>query len=200
MHWKIYFGSFSCQEADMWCTQAFSWPYKIILFHIIFSVWWFSIFINFLFQVDTAGWLQRTKDEKGPSSLSIVQSRKSIMRAQVVALVLDAEEVCSESCFLSWKFSWTGDGYIPVIKMLIFSERNMLKLIPKKLHSLVQYTRERKREGDTRIKLLCTKFCLFVSYFVFTHVRMFSYNALRLDSWSLLVFASVLWLKWSAFR
>ncbi|GMN33268.1 hypothetical protein TIFTF001_004068 [Ficus carica] len=46
-----------------------------------------------VYLVDTAGWLQRTKDEKGPSSLSIVQSRKSIMRAQVVALVLDAEEV-----------------------------------------------------------------------------------------------------------
>ncbi|KAL6199195.1 hypothetical protein ACLB2K_028981 [Fragaria x ananassa] len=40
-----------------------------------------------------AGWLQRTKMEKGPSSLSIVQSRKSLMRAHVVALVLDAEEI-----------------------------------------------------------------------------------------------------------
>ncbi|EXB36880.1 GTPase Der [Morus notabilis] len=46
-----------------------------------------------IYLVDTAGWLQRTKDEKGPSSLSIMQSRKSIMRAHVVALVLDAEEI-----------------------------------------------------------------------------------------------------------
>lgn len=45
-------------------------------------------------QVDTAGWLERTKQDKGPSSLSIVQSRKNLMRAHVVALVLDAEEVC----------------------------------------------------------------------------------------------------------
>jgi predicted GTPase len=45
-------------------------------------------------QVDTAGWLQRTKQEKGASSLSIMQSRKNLMRAHVVALVLDAEEVC----------------------------------------------------------------------------------------------------------
>ncbi|KAJ6937905.1 hypothetical protein NC652_012255 [Populus alba x Populus x berolinensis] len=43
--------------------------------------------------VDTAGWLQRTGLEKGPSSLSVMQSRKNLMRAQVVALVLDAEEV-----------------------------------------------------------------------------------------------------------
>lgn len=50
--------------------------------------------IGFLHQVDTAGWLERTKQEKGPSSLSVVQSRKHLMRAHVVALVLDAEEVC----------------------------------------------------------------------------------------------------------
>jgi hypothetical protein len=36
----------------------------------------------------------RTGLEKGPSSLSVMQSRKNLMRAQVVALVLDAEEVC----------------------------------------------------------------------------------------------------------
>ncbi|KAF4360605.1 hypothetical protein F8388_017631 [Cannabis sativa] len=46
-----------------------------------------------IYLVDTAGWLQRSKDEKGPSSLSIVQTRKSLMRAHVVALVLDAEEI-----------------------------------------------------------------------------------------------------------
>ncbi|KAF3432466.1 hypothetical protein FNV43_RR27206 [Rhamnella rubrinervis] len=46
-----------------------------------------------IYLVDTAGWLQRTKQEKGPASLSIVQSRKNLMRAQVIALVLDAEEI-----------------------------------------------------------------------------------------------------------
>ncbi|CAK9177837.1 unnamed protein product [Ilex paraguariensis] len=46
-----------------------------------------------IYLVDTAGWLQRTKQEKGPASLSIVQSRKHLMRAHVVALVLDAEEI-----------------------------------------------------------------------------------------------------------
>lgn len=46
-----------------------------------------------IYLVDTAGWLERTKQDKGPSSLSIVQSRKNLMRAHVVALVLDAEEI-----------------------------------------------------------------------------------------------------------
>ncbi|PIA33066.1 hypothetical protein AQUCO_04200073v1 [Aquilegia coerulea] len=46
-----------------------------------------------IFLVDTAGWLQRSHQEKGPSSLSVMQSRKSLMRAHVIALVLDAEEV-----------------------------------------------------------------------------------------------------------
>lgn len=46
-----------------------------------------------VYLVDTAGWLGRTKQEKGPSSLSIMQSRKHLMRAHVVALVLDAAEI-----------------------------------------------------------------------------------------------------------
>lgn len=46
-----------------------------------------------IYLVDTAGWLQRTKQEKGVASLSIMQSRKSLLRAHVVALVLDAEEI-----------------------------------------------------------------------------------------------------------
>lgn len=45
-----------------------------------------------IYMVDTAGWLERTK-EKGPASLSIMQTRKNLMRAHVVALVLDGEEI-----------------------------------------------------------------------------------------------------------
>lgn len=45
-----------------------------------------------VYMVDTAGWLERTK-EKGPASLSIMQTRKNLMRAHVVALVLDGAEV-----------------------------------------------------------------------------------------------------------
>ncbi|XP_074285205.1 uncharacterized protein LOC141610839 [Silene latifolia] len=45
-----------------------------------------------IYMVDTAGWLGRTK-EKGPASLSIMQTKKNLMRAHVIALVLDGEEV-----------------------------------------------------------------------------------------------------------
>ncbi|XP_031383811.1 uncharacterized protein LOC116197722 [Punica granatum] len=61
-----------------------------------------SVRVQFQFQgrtvylVDTAGWLQRTRQEKGPASLSIMQSRKHLMRAHVVALVLDAQEIAQE--------------------------------------------------------------------------------------------------------
>uniref|UniRef100_A0A0D2ZZ77 G domain-containing protein n=1 Tax=Brassica oleracea var. oleracea TaxID=109376 RepID=A0A0D2ZZ77_BRAOL len=48
-----------------------------------------------VYMVDTAGWLERTERDKGPASLSIMQSKKSLMRAYIVALVLilDAEEI-----------------------------------------------------------------------------------------------------------
>ncbi|XP_037404971.1 GTPase Der-like isoform X2 [Triticum dicoccoides] len=46
-----------------------------------------------VYLVDTAGWMERAGKEKGPSSLSVVQSRKNLMRAHIVALVLDAEKV-----------------------------------------------------------------------------------------------------------
>ncbi|CAN0920729.1 GTPase Der [Linum grandiflorum] len=46
-----------------------------------------------VYLVDTAGWLHRTKDEKRPSSLSIMQSKKNLMRAHVIVLVLDAEQI-----------------------------------------------------------------------------------------------------------
>ncbi|XP_054802322.1 uncharacterized protein LOC129306037 [Prosopis cineraria] len=48
-----------------------------------------------IYLVDTAGWLQRTKQDKGPASLSIMQSRKNLLRAHIIALVLDAEEIAN---------------------------------------------------------------------------------------------------------
>lgn len=64
-------------------------------FLILFLLWFVS-------QVDTAGWLQRGDRHKGPNSLSVMQSRKNLMRAHIVALVLDAEEVCHTLYILSY--------------------------------------------------------------------------------------------------
>lgn len=46
-----------------------------------------------VWQVDTAGWMQRSKLKEGPSALSAMNARRNVQRAHVVALVLDAEEV-----------------------------------------------------------------------------------------------------------
>ncbi|KAL1205434.1 putative tRNA modification GTPase MnmE [Cardamine amara subsp. amara] len=54
-----------------------------------------------VYLVDTAGWLERTERDKGPASLSIMQSRKSLMRAHVVVLVLNAEEIIKAKCSMT---------------------------------------------------------------------------------------------------
>ncbi|KAI3886631.1 hypothetical protein MKW92_006374 [Papaver armeniacum] len=54
-----------------------------------------------VYLVDTAGWLQRSKQEKGPGSLSVMQSRKNLMRAHVIALVLDADEIAKSRCSMN---------------------------------------------------------------------------------------------------
>eukprot|EP00252_Welwitschia_mirabilis_P004447 TRINITY_DN14792_c0_g1_i1.p1 TRINITY_DN14792_c0_g1~~TRINITY_DN14792_c0_g1_i1.p1 ORF type:complete len:305 (+),score=62.83 TRINITY_DN14792_c0_g1_i1:142-1056(+) len=46
-----------------------------------------------VYLVDTAGWLKRTQIEGRSVSLSAMQTRKSIMRAHIVAIVLDGEEI-----------------------------------------------------------------------------------------------------------
>lgn len=51
-------------------------------------------------QVDTAGWMQRSKLKEGPAALSAMNARRNVQRAHVVALVLDAEEV-----FRQWPIS-----------------------------------------------------------------------------------------------
>lgn len=72
------------------CTKFFT----VKFFRFNFFFFYFLFFCEF--KVDTAGWLERSGREKGPSSLSIIQSRKNLMRAHIVALVLDGEEVCPQ--------------------------------------------------------------------------------------------------------
>lgn len=67
--------------------QSFSENHGLIIFYSFFFI-----------QVDTAGWMERSGKEKGPASLSVVQSRKNLMRAHIVALVLDAEKVFTLIC------------------------------------------------------------------------------------------------------
>lgn len=79
----------------------------------------FDQIVGFIFsiQVDTAGWLQRAGQEKGPGSLSVMQSRKSLMRAHVIALVLDAEEVWILTLFLSTSLYLTLNIFFVIFRM-----------------------------------------------------------------------------------
>ncbi|KAI3980479.1 hypothetical protein MKX01_008896 [Papaver californicum] len=43
----------------------------------------------------------RSKQEKGPGSLSVMQSRKNLMRAHVIALVLDTDEIAKSRCSMN---------------------------------------------------------------------------------------------------
>ncbi|KAG8053121.1 hypothetical protein GUJ93_ZPchr0001g29393 [Zizania palustris] len=54
-----------------------------------------------VYLVDTAGWMERSGKEKGPASLSVVQSRKNLMRAHIVALVLDGEKIAKSKSSMS---------------------------------------------------------------------------------------------------
>lgn len=44
-------------------------------------------------QVDTAGWMQRAQIKEGPAALSAMHARRSLMRSNIVVLVLDGQEV-----------------------------------------------------------------------------------------------------------
>ncbi|XP_057500894.1 LOW QUALITY PROTEIN: uncharacterized protein LOC130784930, partial [Actinidia eriantha] len=92
-----------------------------------------------IYLVDTAGWLersQRTKHDKGPASLSIMQSRKNLMRAHVVALVLDAEEIAKTrrsmkhaEIVIARQAVEEGRGLVVIV--------NKMDLLKGKLHEIV---------------------------------------------------------------
>ncbi|XP_059652139.1 uncharacterized protein LOC132299490 isoform X2 [Cornus florida] len=116
-----------------------------------------STLLNALLQedrvlVDTAGWLERSKQEKGPSSLSVVQSRKNLMRAHVVVLVLDAEEIAKEQrsmkhaeVVIARRAVEEGRGLVVVVnKMdLLKGKRNsrlyenVIKAVPEEIQTII---------------------------------------------------------------
>lgn len=46
-----------------------------------------------VYLVDTAGWMQRAQVKEGPAALSAMHARRSLMRSNIVVLVLDGQEV-----------------------------------------------------------------------------------------------------------
>ncbi|PWA87476.1 GTP binding protein [Artemisia annua] len=109
-----------------------------------------------VYLVDTAGWLQRTKSEKGASSLSIVQSKKNLMRAHVVALVLDGEEVSkarksltSDEVVIARRAIEEGRGLVVIVnKMDLLKDKlydRVIKAVPEEIQSIIpQVSKARK--------------------------------------------------------
>ncbi|XP_071729806.1 uncharacterized protein [Rutidosis leptorrhynchoides] len=101
-----------------------------------------------IYMVDTAGWLQRTKSEKGASSLSIVQSKKNLMRAHVVALVLDGEEVSKarkslthDEIVIARRAIEEGRGLVVIVnKMDLLKDKlydRVIKVVPEEIQSII---------------------------------------------------------------
>ncbi|XP_020574922.1 uncharacterized protein LOC110020956 isoform X2 [Phalaenopsis equestris] len=112
-----------------------------------------------IYLVDTAGWLHRSGQEKGPSSLSIVQTRKNLMRAHVVALILDAEEIARnkrsmkhDEVIIARQAVEEGRALIVIVnKMdLLRGKQNtllhekVLKIVPQEIQTLIP---QQWREG-----------------------------------------------------
>ncbi|XP_076925036.1 uncharacterized protein LOC143587712 [Bidens hawaiensis] len=101
-----------------------------------------------IYMVDTAGWMQRTKSEKGASSLSIVQSRKNLMRAHVVALVLDGHEVSKarkslthDEVVIARRAIEEGRGLVVIVnKMDLLEEKlhdRVVKAVPEEIQMII---------------------------------------------------------------
>lgn len=105
-----------------------------------------------IYLVDTAGWLQRSKIEGGPAALSAMHARRNIMRAQIVAMVLDGEEISkarssmqhSEVSLARWVIE-EGRGLVVVVnKMdLLKGKENaklraqVMKAVPEEIQTVV---------------------------------------------------------------
>ncbi|XP_011623347.1 uncharacterized protein LOC18434173 [Amborella trichopoda] len=99
-----------------------------------------------IYLVDTAGWLDRTKQERGLSSLSVMQARKNLMRAHVVALVLDGEEIAKAKSsmrhaevVIARRAVEEGRGLVVVVnKMDLLRGRQNTKLYEKVIKAVLE--------------------------------------------------------------
>ncbi|XP_057844830.2 uncharacterized protein LOC131054353 isoform X1 [Cryptomeria japonica] len=89
-----------------------------------------------IYLVDTAGWLRRSKVEDKPTELSAMHARRSIMRAHIVAIVLDGEEIAQartsmrhSEIALARRITEEGRGLVVVVnKMDLLKGKENAKL------------------------------------------------------------------------
>ncbi|XP_021733173.1 uncharacterized protein LOC110699994 [Chenopodium quinoa] len=128
------------------------------------------------YMVDTAGWLERTK-EKGPASLSIMQTRKNLLRAHVIALVLDGEEVAKTKksmkhaeIVLARQAVEEGRGLIVTVnKMDLLKGKqksklyeDFIKAVPEEIQKLIPQAAQPKVKYFTQVKARPPTFVAFV--------------------------------------
>ncbi|KAM3348239.1 hypothetical protein ACQJBY_021879 [Aegilops geniculata] len=103
-----------------------------------------------VYLVDTAGWMERAGKEKGPSSLSVVQSRKNLMRAHIVALVLDAEKIAKskssvdhQEVMIARQAIEEGRGLVVVVNKMDLLRENqrllekVMEAVPKEIQTVI---------------------------------------------------------------
>lgn len=78
-----------------------------------------------VYLVDTAGWMQRAQIAEGPAALSAMHARRSLMRSNIVVLVLDGQEIAkarksmlqSEVALARW-VTQEGRGLVVVVNKM----------------------------------------------------------------------------------
>ncbi|KAM0896651.1 hypothetical protein ACQ4PT_023054 [Festuca glaucescens] len=103
-----------------------------------------------VYLVDTAGWMERSGKEKGPASLSVVQSRKNLMRAHIVALVLDAEKIAKSKSSMNHpevviarQAIEEGRGLVVIVNKMDLLRENqrlldkVLEAVPKEIQTVI---------------------------------------------------------------
>ncbi|CAM0880482.1 unnamed protein product [Alopecurus aequalis] len=115
-----------------------------------------------VYLVDTAGWMERSGKEKGPASLSVVQSRKNLMRAHIVALVLDAEKIAKSKSSMNHpevviarQAIEEGRGLVVIVNKMDLLRENqrlldkVLEAVPKEIQTVIPQVMSRHSWKDS---------------------------------------------------
>eukprot|EP00250_Pteridium_aquilinum_P016649 c23220_g1_i2 orf=77-1381(-) len=105
-----------------------------------------------VYLVDTAGWMQRAQIKEGPAALSAMHARRSLMRSNIVVLVLDGQQVAkakksmlhSEVALARW-VTQEGRGLVVVVnKMDLLKGKDqaelrnkVMKAVPEEVNNIL---------------------------------------------------------------
>ncbi|XP_061357272.1 uncharacterized protein LOC133301637 isoform X2 [Gastrolobium bilobum] len=99
-----------------------------------------------VYLVDTAGWLHRTKQEKGAASLSIMQSRKSLLRAHIIALIVNARRSMKHAeVVIARRAVEEGRGLVVIVNKMdllrgkhkSLSYEKVMEVVPQEIQTII---------------------------------------------------------------